>query len=182
MKRSTLAIGIVALALAAVAVLVAVLMTRSEPQQPDTFGSWYPLVNEVGDPAVADFENHVPCTIDEPAVPECQRVKLGIVLYRDEAGEPTTYLISVIRVGVSDERETHEGTWTEGQGTGLDQDAETYLLDAGAPEHLRGYWPVGDDILFLLDENGMPKVGDAAYGYALNRIPVGQHVTTTPRP
>jgi hypothetical protein len=31
--------------------------------------------------------------------------------------------------------------------------------------------------LLLLDGDDMPRVGDAAYGYALNRIPIGQTVT-----
>jgi hypothetical protein len=58
----------------------------------------------------------------------------------------------------------------------LDPAATTYRLETGAPEHLREYWPVGDDILFLLGEDRMPRVGDAAYGYALNSIPIGQTV------
>ncbi len=178
MKRSTLLVGAGAIALAAAAVVVVlVFATRGGPPQPQSFGPWYPLVNHDGDPAVADFENHVPCAIDDPPVADCQRVKFGIVLYRDSAtGEPTTYLISIVRVGVSDTRETHEGTWSLGEGTGLDPEATIYRLDTGAPEHLRSYWPIGEDILYLLDENGMPRVGDAAYGYALNRIPLGRTV------
>ena len=105
-------------------------------------------------------------------------MKFAIVFYRDEStGEPTTYVISIIRVGVSDDRETLQGTWSIGEGTGLDPDATTYRLESGAPEHLQNYWPLGDDILFLLDEDDMPRVGDAAYGYALNSIPIGETVT-----
>ena len=184
MKRSTLALGAGVLAAVVVAVLVVVLQNRSAPgtpgtaATPETSGSWYPLANEAGDPAVADFATRVPCTIDDPPAPTCQRVKFSVVLYSDEAsGEPSTYLISIIRVGVSDARETHEGTWTVGQGTALDARATTYELDDGAPEHLRAYWAIGDDILFLLDEDRMPRVGDTGYGYALSRIPIGQVVT-----
>jgi hypothetical protein len=179
LKHPVLAIIAGALLLAVMTVLVVLyLLTRSTPQPPQTFDPWYPIVSEDGDLAIADFENHVPCSIDEPAAADCQRVKFGIVLYGDEStGEPTTYVISIIRVGVSDERETHEGTWSIAQGMGLDPEATVYRLDPGAPEHLRSYWPVGEDILFLLDEDDMPRVGDAAYGYALNRIPIGQTVT-----
>ena len=41
--------------------------------------------------------------------------------------------------------------------------------------------PIGEDILFILDENRMPRVGDAAYGYALNSIPIGLRNVTPPR-
>ena len=176
MKRSLL-IGAGAILIAAVTVVIVMLVVRSGTEPPESFGPWYPLANQDGDPAVRDFEGHVPCAIDDPPAADCQRVKFGIVLYRDAAsGEPTTYLMSIVRVGVGDERETHEGTWSEARGTGLDPDATVYRLDSGAPDHLRGYWPIGDDLLFLLDEEGMPRVGDAAYGYVLNSIPIGQRV------
>ena len=171
------AAGTLLLAVAAV-IAVVFFLGRSAPERPDTFEPWYPLVNENGDPAVSYFANHVPCSIDEPPATDCQRVKFAIVFYRDEStGEPTSYVISIIRVGVSDARETLQGTWSTGQGTGLDPDATTYRLESGAPEHLQNYWPVGEDILFLLDDDDMPRVGDAAYGFALNSIPVGQTVT-----
>jgi hypothetical protein len=176
LRHPVLAIVAGVLLLALTTALIALyLLTRPAPGPPETFDPWYPLVNDDGDLAVADFENHVPCAIDDPPATDCQRVKFAIVLYRDDStGEPTTYLVSIVRVGVSDARETLEGTWSVGQGMGLDPDATTYRLDSGAPEHLQNYWPVGEDILFLLDEDDMPRVGDAAYGFALNRIPIGQ--------
>jgi hypothetical protein len=175
-KHPKVSIGVGAVALADVVAVVFELVSPV-PEEPLTFGPWYPLVNHSGDPAVADFENHVPCAIDDPPAAECQRVKLGVVLYRSEAtGAPSTYLISVLRVGVGNDRERHEGTWTVARGTGLDPQATVYQLDTGAPEHLRQYWPVGDNILYLLDKDKMPRVGDAAYGYALSSIPIGQKV------
>lgn len=175
MKRSvSISAGVILLA--AVAAVIILLVVRGGSEPPESFGPWYPLVNQDGDAAVRDFEGHVPCALDDPPDTECQRVKFGIVLYRDASGEPTTYLMSIVRVGVGDERETHEGTWSEALGTGLDPEATVYRLETGAPGHLRDYWPIGDDLLFLLDEEGMPRVGDAAYGYVLNSIPIGQRV------
>ena len=114
----------------------------------------------------------VPCTIDPVPDPECQRVKLGLVLYRDAVTEePTMYMMSIIRVGVSDEREAHRGAWHAESGTVLRRDATVYRLD-GVPGHLEAYWAVGEDLLLLLDENGMPRVGDAGYSYTLNRTPL----------
>ena len=164
----------VALVLATVAAAIALAGCSPEPTPMQTFGTWYPPTNDAGDEAFADFENHVPCSLDEPPNEACERIKLGIVLYRDAAGEPTTYLISIIRVAVSDDRETIQGQWTIEEGTALDPDATVYELDAAAPEHLRHWWPIGEDILFLLDGEKMPRVGDAAYGFALNSIPIGR--------
>ena len=114
----------------------------------------------------------MPCAIDPVPDRACQRVKLGLVLYGDPAaGEPATYVMSIIRVGVSDEREVHEGAWHAERGTALDSDAVVYRLD-DVPDHLRDYWAVGSDILLLLDSDRMPRVGDAGYSYTLNRIPL----------
>ena len=88
--------------------------------------------------------------------------------------EPTTYLMSRVWVGVSSDRHVNEGTWGIEQGTALDPQATVYRLETGAPEGLDAYWPIGDDILFILDEELMPRVGDAAYGYALNSVPLGK--------
>ena len=149
-------------------------ITANAPARPTAFPPWYPAANDSGDPAFADFENHVPCTIDDPPADDCQRVKFGLVLYRDALTHaPTTYLMSRIRVGVSNDRHVNQGTWSIEQGTSLDPEATIYRLDTGAPDGLDAYWPVGEDILFILDERLMPRVGDAAYGYALNSVPLG---------
>ena len=86
--------------------------------------------------------------------------------------------MSRIRVGVSSDRQVNEGTWSIGRGTALDPEATVYRLDTGAPEGLDAYWPIGDKILFVLDEPLMPRVGDAAYGYALNSVPLGNRTTS----
>lgn len=181
MKRTGwVIVGIIAAASAAIVVTTWVLAANA-PAGRTVFPPWYPAANEGGDPAFVDFENHLPCEIDDSPVESCQRVKFGLVLYRDpESKEPTTYVMSRIRVGVSDDREVNEGTWSIGRGTALDPEATVYRLDTGAPEGLDVYWPIGDEILFVLDEQLMPRVGDAAYGYALNSVPLGNR-TYAPR-
>ncbi|TCC16620.1 hypothetical protein [Kribbella speibonae] len=169
--RRTTGVGVLTLA----AVLVALILIRG-PDAPQTFGPWYPLTDQAGARASADFENHVPCTVDDPPVTDCQRVKLGVVLYGTPSA-PSTYLISIVRVGTGDDtRETHEGTWTVTRGTALDPAATVYQLDASAPAHLRTFWPVSTEILYLLDQTRMPRPGTAAYGYALTSIPIGQTI------
>ena len=170
-------ITVVALA-GAVALLAGGILWLQPRQQPDpdpiTFPSWYPLTNDAGDAAVADFENHIPCLVDG-----CDRLKFGIVLYRDASGAPTTYLMSRVHVAVSDDRTVNTGTWSITNGTSLDPDATVYRLDSGAPDEFDTFWAIGDDILFILDDDGSPRLGDAAYGYSLNSIPIGQ-TTTVP--
>ena len=170
MKRVTWAAiaGIAVAVVAAGAILWG--SAAGAPPPVTNFPPWYAAENAGGDPAVADFEAHVPCAIDPVPEPACQRVKLGLVLYRDAAtGEPSTYVMSIVRVGVSDEREVRQGEWHIETGMALDAEATVFRL-GGAPEHLRAYWAVGDDLLLLLDGNRMPRVGDAAYGYTLNRV------------
>ncbi len=175
MKRTGwVVVAIVAGAGAALVVAYGVL-AANQPARQTVFPPWYPAANDAGDPAFVDFENHVPCEIDDPPAEGCQRVKFGLVLYRDpESNEPTTYVMSRIRVGVSNDRQVNEGTWSIEHGTALDPEATVYRLDTGAPEGLDAYWPIGDEILFVLDEQLMPRVGDAAYGYALNSVPLGK--------
>ncbi len=168
----------VGIAIAGIAVAVvaagAILWSQAATAPPpiDAFPPWYPVENAQGDPPFADFEAHVPCAIDPVPDPACQRVKLGLVLYRDPATqEPTTYVMSIIRVGVGDDREVHLGTWRTEAGTALDPEASVYRLD-GVPEHLAAFWAVSDGILLLLDGDRMPRVGDAGYSFTLNSTPL----------
>jgi hypothetical protein len=140
------------------------------------FSSWYPIQNENGDPAMADFENHIPCVdIENKSIENCDRIKFGIVLYHDpQTKAPTTYIISRVHVGVNSERTVNKGTWTTTRGNALDPNAVVYKLDSNAPEEFRNFWALGEDILFILNQEMQPRVGDAAYGYALNRVPLGQ--------
>ena len=172
MKRTTC----IAIAGGAVAVVAAGAILWSQaagaPLPVTAFPPWYPSENAQGDPAFADFEAHVPCTIEPAPDPACQRVKFGLVLYRDPVtGEPSTYVMSIVRVGVGDDREVHQGRWRAESGTALDPAATVYRLDR-VPEHLGSYWAVGDDLLLMLDGERMPRVGDAGYSYTLNRTPL----------
>lgn len=132
---------------------------------------WYPSANADGDPVMAVYESRVPC-LDEQAraTPGCEKVKVALVLYRDAAvGAPTTYLLGRVYVGDVSGRIETAGRWSIGAGTALDADARVYELDAAAPAEFRSYWAVSEDILFILDRDRRPRVGDAGYGYALNR-------------
>ena len=127
---------------------------------PATFEPWYPPVNENGDSIFAVFESRIPCG-------DCQTIKIGLVLYWDrETKEPTTYQMSRVYVGKGNGRTVNEGVWTITHGTKLDPQAVVYQLDSSAPQEFQSYWAIGQDILFILDPEMNPRVGDAGYGYA----------------
>lgn len=173
-KRKRVALVVAPLLL--VLMLAVWFMQKSLHNEVTEFGPWYPLQNEAGDPAVADFENHIPCvTIDDQPIEKCDRMKFGLVLYRDAKTQaPTTYIMSRVQVGVNSERLVNKGTWEVTRGNEIDAQAVGYKLDNNAPKEFRSFWAIGDDILFILDQDMKPRVGDAAYGYALNRIALGQ--------
>jgi hypothetical protein len=137
-----------------------------------TFEPWYPQTNEAGEPILAVFSNRIPCAdCDLPAGPE-SKIKVELVLYQHPAtGEPTTYALARVYPGAdspADRMETH-GTWTIHNGTASDPDGLVYELDTNSPEEFRAYLVVSEDILFMLDEQGTPRVGDGFYSYTLNR-------------
>ncbi len=126
---------------------------------------WYPAVNADGDPVFAVFESRIPCE-------NCEKIKFALALYTDPAGgAPTTYQMARVFVGRGNDRIINEGNWSITRGTSLDPQAVVYRLDSGAPEEFQAFWAIGEDILFILDQDMQPRVGDAGYSYALNRQP-----------
>lgn len=134
---------------------------------PATFEPWYPAVNENGDPVLVVYEGRIPCMV----IPDCNKIKVGLALYQNAQTKlPTTYLLARVGVGTGNDRITNVGTLTLTHGTALDPQAVVYQLDTNAPQEFRSYWVIGRDILFMLDQDRNPRVGDAAYSYVLNRM------------
>lgn len=131
------------------------------------FSSWYPAANENGDPVIAVFFNRLPCSDAG-----CNKLKFELGFYKDQKTQaPTTYKLARVYVAKNPEdRIVNEGTWTITRGTKLDPQATVYQPDANAPEEFRSYLVVSEDILFILDREKQPRVGDGFYIYTLNRI------------
>jgi hypothetical protein len=129
-----------------------------------TFEPPYPEVNTNGDPILAVFEGRIPC-----AVTNCEKLKVGLVLYQNrEARSPTTYWLGIVGTSGND-RIVTQGTWTTRHGVKEYPDAVVYELDSNTSLDLRFYWRVNEDILLPLDQNMSPKVGNAGWGYMLSR-------------
>jgi hypothetical protein len=145
--------------------LVAVILTGcASSNAPTTVSPWYMLENTRGDPIHAVYESRVPCA-------DCARTKVALALYRDvKTSAPTTYSLSLVHVAGNPERQVRvHGTWTLKNGTSLDQGASVIHLSEEAPADFRDYWVIGESLLFILDRNLSPRVGDASHGFALNR-------------
>lgn len=134
----------------------------------------YPETNARGDPILAVFEGRVPC----PS-PDCEKMKVGLVLYyAPDTKAPTTYWLGIVSVGRGNDRIVTQGTWTARRGARDYPDAEVYELDANASPDLRRYWRVNDDVMLPLDQSMSPKAGNSAWGYMLSRYagPYGPRV------
>ena len=145
-----------------IAILFFVISCKKD--QAANLAPWYPETNANGDSVLGVFENRIPCA-------DCERLKFSLVIYQnDQSGLPSTYIMSRIFVGNGDDRFVNTGNVSITRGTSLDSLHIVYQLVSGAPEEYQSFWKIDDNLLFILDANLTPKVGDAGYGYVLNRV------------
>ena len=148
--RPAVAVGIAAAALAACGSEAAgdLGALRSPPMGSGTFGV---------------FEGKTPCS-------DCERIKVRLTLFaRPDRGTPTGYLLERIYVGKGDERTVDEGGWQTTTGSPTDADAVVVILNPTAPQEFRRFQRVGDNILLMLDDRCLPRVGDAQHNFTLSR-------------
>jgi hypothetical protein len=114
------------------------------------------------------FEGRTPCPeivfafTGVPPYDRCIKIKWQLTLYQDDAGAPAGYLFR----GTSTVR---QGTWTIVQGTKEDPGAVVYQLRSDEGQVTMSFLKVGEDHLFLLDEDLNLLVGDALFSYTLSR-------------
>lgn len=130
----------------------------------------YPSVNMNGDRIMAVFEGRTPCV----GCDQEEKVKIALVLYGDsQTNAPTTYWLGRVLVGNQEgagQRVETMGTLKMRRGVQSYPGAIVYELDTNSPEEFRLYWRLNEDILLPLDQNMVPKVGNASWGYMLSRI------------
>ena len=115
------------------------------------------------------FNGRTPCQelsrqLNVSASDECNKMKCRLILYQDPVTHsPTVYdWQGKIR---------WTGKWSITTGTKADPDAMVYRLE---PQDARGFLSflkVDDNILFFLNQNGEPLVGNLEFSYTLNRSP-----------
>jgi len=145
-------------------IILLVLCISCKKDQADSLSPWYPETNTNGDSIMGEFGSRIPCA-------DCERLKFSLVIYEDAQTKlPTTYMMARVYVGRDENRIINSGNMRIIRGTALDPSHLVYELTSGAPGEFTLFWKVDENILFILDPNRQPKVGDAGYGYALNRI------------
>ena len=96
----------------------------------------------------------------------CHKVKWRVTLYQNpDTSAPTTYKIE----GTLFRREAREGTWRITRSASTDQNATVYQLNAKGEAPLL-LLKADDNILFFLDQNRAPLIGNADFSYTLNRL------------
>jgi len=94
------------------------------------------------------------------------KAKWRVTLYKDpETGRPTTYKVE----GTLFRRDTREGKWTIGRGSKDNPQATVFELAATGSQNAIHLLQGNDDVLFFLDADRRPLVGNADFSYTLNR-------------
>jgi NlpE-like protein len=109
------------------------------------------------------FEGKVPC--QEP----CQKIKVALTLHQDARDQsPTRYLLERVYGGQGNDRHVSQGAWNRAASPRFGAGSLVHL-DGDSPEEFRHYLAVGENLLLILDKDGEPKVGNAAYSFTLSR-------------
>jgi hypothetical protein len=92
----------------------------------------------------------------------CNKVKCRLFLYQDPVSKaPTTYQwIGKIK---------WNGKWSIVKGTKSDPDAIVYRLEAPDSKADLSFLKLDENVLYVLDREGKPLVGNAHFSYTLNR-------------
>ncbi len=119
------------------------------------------------------FDGRTPCQEIANEHPEmgasqsCFKLKWRLILNRDSVSQlPTTY---VIRKIVDNEPRDVSGKWTILKGTPANPDAIIYQIEPDKPDESISFLVADNDVLFILDKNGNPYIGNADFSFTLNR-------------
>lgn len=118
------------------------------------------------------FDGRTPCrefALEHPemnASPACFKLKWRLILNRDSITySPTT---CVIRMVIDNQPRDVTGKWTITRGTADNPDNISYKIETDPGTSIS--FLVGDDhVLFFLDKNGNPFIGNEDFSFTLNR-------------
>ena len=119
------------------------------------------------------FEGRTPCQEFKEAHPEmqassgCFKIKWKLVLYKDAvANKPTTCTVRNI---VDNQPRDISGTWEIIKGTATSPNATIYSIRVDNLQEPLLFLQADDNVLFFLDRNMNPFVGNQDFSFALNR-------------
>ncbi|GAA4445342.1 hypothetical protein GCM10023091_36900 [Ravibacter arvi] len=124
-------------------------------------------------PTVAGvFDGRTPCqeiaqALNRPVSSDCFKLKWRLVLYQHpQTRTHTTYRLE----GTLYRQRVREGSWTQKTGTKTDSTATVYQLDLNDPNQSVYLMKGDENVLFFLGKDRDLLIGNADFGYTLNRI------------
>jgi hypothetical protein len=99
-------------------------------------------------------------------IADSPKAKWRVTLYQNpETRAPTTYKVE----STLHRKGPREGNWTIVRGTDADSKAVVYRLEPTETEAALFFLKGDDNVLFFLNQDGKPLVGNADFSYTLNR-------------
>jgi hypothetical protein len=119
------------------------------------------------------YEGRTPCreiAAEHPEMkvsPACFKLKWQLVLNRDPVTFlPTTFMIRKI---IDGKAQNVSGKWIIQKGTGINQGQVIYIIEPDKPAESISFLVADRHVLFFLNKQQQPYVGNADFGFALNR-------------
>ena len=145
----------------------------SADNQPSEAITYKPIPKDK--PVYGVFEGRPPCQeiarqLKVDVSRDCIKLKWRLFLFQDKNGQPTTYLL----FGSFYREESREGNWKISKGSKTDPGAIIYELDPDKPGKTFYLLKGDDNVIFILDENKTPRVGNKDFSYTLNRVKLVQ--------
>lgn len=119
------------------------------------------------------FDGRTPCQEIDTEHPEmnagksCFKLKWKLTLLKDSISQlPTTY---VMRKVVDNKPRDVSGKWTVIYGIPTNPEVIIYKIEPDKPEESISFFVADDNILFFLDKNNEPYMGNEDFSFTLNR-------------
>jgi hypothetical protein len=119
------------------------------------------------------FEGRTPCQEISDEHPEmntsqsCFKLKWKLILNKDSVNHlPTTY---IIRKVVDNKPRDVSGKWTIIAGIPANPDAIIYKIEPDKPDEAISFLVADDNVLFFLDKNNEPYIGNENFSFTLNK-------------
>lgn len=122
------------------------------------------------------FEGRPPCReiarqLNLHVSEDCDKMKWRLFLFYDKSGKPDSYLFD----GGFFSEQNRQGKWMLSRGTAADPEATVIVLDPDKPQQSLYLMKADENVLFILDEKKVLRVGNENFSYTLNRVKLVAH-------